>query len=209
LRATGGKFANPSGFALHVDAMHAEDGVYLDRGFEATAEVRLVGARIIGELCCTKGIFNNPSGLALTAERIEADDVYLDRGFTAKGQVRFTDAQVKRQFNATGGDFHNERAGTGKPSADSRATPEPKPGRQYTPNSRKVADCHRSPFSPPLPATVTDRPIHILPADSVFGATHGWLVTVTCRTFALVQFPATQQPQVLLQGAEANSAHFR
>jgi hypothetical protein len=111
LRATGGKFANPSGFALHADAMHAEDGVYLDRGFEATSEVRLVGAHINGELCCTKGIFSNPGGLALNAERIEADDVYLDRGFTARGQVRFNDAQVKRQFNATGGDFHNERAG--------------------------------------------------------------------------------------------------
>jgi hypothetical protein len=111
LRATGGKFANPSGFALRADAMHAEAGVYLDRGFQATAEVRLVGARIVGELCCTKGTFSNPSGLALNAERIEADDVYLDRGFSARGQVRFNDAQVKRQFNATGGDFQNERAG--------------------------------------------------------------------------------------------------
>ena len=111
LRATGGKFANPSGYALHADAMHAEDGVYLDRGFHATSEVRLVGAYIKGELCCSKGIFDNPSGLALDAERIEADDVYLDRGFSARGQVRFNDAQVKRQFNATGGDFHNERAG--------------------------------------------------------------------------------------------------
>lgn len=109
LRATGGKFANPSGFALHADAMHAKDGVYLDRGFEATSEVRLVGAYITGELCCTKGIFDNPSGHALNAERIEAEDVYLDRGFTARGQVRFTDAQVRRQFNATGGDFQNDR----------------------------------------------------------------------------------------------------
>ena len=111
LRATGGKFANPSGFALHADALHAKDGVYLDRGFKATAEVRLVGAHITGELCCTKGTFENPSGLALNAERIEANDVYLDRGFTAKGQVRFTDAQVKRQFNATGGEFRNDREG--------------------------------------------------------------------------------------------------
>jgi hypothetical protein len=111
LRATGGRFASPSGYALHADAMHAEDGVYLDRGFQATSEVRLVGAHIKGELCCTKGTFSNPSGLALNAERIEADDVYLDRGFSARGQVRFTDAQVKRQLNATGGDFHNERAG--------------------------------------------------------------------------------------------------
>jgi len=114
LRATGGKFANPSGFALRADFIHAADGIYLDRGFEATAEVRLVGARITGELCCTKGTFSNPSGIALTAEGIEADDVYLDRGFTAKGQVRFTDAQVRRRLNATGGDFHNERAGAGE-----------------------------------------------------------------------------------------------
>src|SRR5262245_55968350 len=60
-----------------------------------------------------------------------------------------------------GGSFQRQA----KPSADSRAKPDPKRGRQYTPSGRKVADCHRSPFSPPLPATVTDRPIHILPAD--------------------------------------------
>ncbi len=119
LRATGGKFANPSGYALHADALHAKDGVYLDRGFEATAEVRLVGAHIRGELCCTKGTFSNPSGLALNAERIEADDVYLDRGFTARGQVRFTDAKIRRQLNATGGDFHNEHAGEYALDADS------------------------------------------------------------------------------------------
>lgn len=110
LRATGGKFANPSGVALRADALHAKDGVYLDRGFSATSEVRLVGAQITGELCCTKGIFDNPSGHALNAERVVASDVYLDRGFSAKGQVRFTDAQVERQFNATNGEFHNDRA---------------------------------------------------------------------------------------------------
>ncbi|HET7015745.1 MAG TPA: hypothetical protein VFI65_17630 [Streptosporangiaceae bacterium] len=110
LRASGGKFANPSGYALHADALHARDGVYLDRGFEATAEVRLVGATIAGELCCTQGHFDNPSGSALNAERIKADDVYLDRGFRASGQVRFTDAQVSRHFNATGGFFRNDQA---------------------------------------------------------------------------------------------------
>jgi hypothetical protein len=121
LRATGGKFANPSGIALHADAIHAEDGVYLDRGFEAVAEVRLVGCHITGELCCTKGIFSNPSGIALNAERIEADDVYLDRGFIARGQVRLNDARVKRQLNATGGDFHNEHAGEYALDADGLA----------------------------------------------------------------------------------------
>lgn len=109
LRATGGAFAARTAFALRADALTAKAGVYLDRGFRATAGVRLTGANITGELCCTSGHFENPSGEALQAERLVADDVYLDRGFTAHGEVRFTDAQVKRQFNATKGQFRNER----------------------------------------------------------------------------------------------------
>jgi len=107
LRATGGSFASDTEYALHADALRALAGVYLDRKFHATAAVRLVGANIIGELCCTGGIFDNPSGRALNAERIVADDIYLDRGFVAHGEVRFTDAEVKRQFNATRGIMEN------------------------------------------------------------------------------------------------------
>src|SRR5215471_2362516 len=33
---------------------------------------------------------------------------------------------------------------TGKPSADSRAKPEPRRGRSYSFTNRKVTDCHRS-----------------------------------------------------------------
>ena len=101
LRATAGSFASDTAYALHADALRALAGVYLDRKFRATATVRLVGANITGELCCTGGTFDNPSDLALHAERIVADDVYLDRGFEAHGEVRFTDADVKRQFNAS------------------------------------------------------------------------------------------------------------
>ena len=110
LRATGGSFASATEYAIRADALRALAGVYLDRKFEATATVRLVGANITGELCCTAGSFDNPSGRALDAERIVADDVYLDRGFTAQGEVRFTDAEVKRQFNATRGEFRNDHA---------------------------------------------------------------------------------------------------
>jgi hypothetical protein len=85
--------------------------VYLDRGFHATATVRLVGANIIGELCCTQGSFRDPTGRALEAERIVAEDVYLDGGVTARGEVRFNDSQVGRQFNATQGEFQNDRSG--------------------------------------------------------------------------------------------------
>ena len=111
LRATGGSFTSATTYALHADALRAQHGVYLDRGFRATATVRLVGANITGELCCTQGSFRNPSGRALDAERIVAEDVYLDRGFTARGEVRFNDAEVSRQFNATEGEFRNDRSG--------------------------------------------------------------------------------------------------
>jgi hypothetical protein len=111
LRATGGSFASASTYALHADALHAEHGVYLDRGFRATATVRLVGANITGELACTQGSFHDPSGRALDAERIVAEDVYLDRGFTARGEVRFNDCKVSRQFTATDGEFRNDRSG--------------------------------------------------------------------------------------------------
>ena len=110
VRATGGRFASSTLYALHLDALRALGGVYLDRGFHATATVRLVGANITSELCCTQGTFDNPSGRALDAERIVVDDVYLDHGFTAHGEVRFTGAQVGRQFNATSGEFRNDRA---------------------------------------------------------------------------------------------------
>jgi hypothetical protein len=111
LRATGGNFTSTTTYALHADALRAANGVYLDRGFHTTATVRLVGANITGELCCTQGCFDNPGGRALNAERIVAEDVYLDRGFTAHGEVRFTDAEISRQFNATRGDFRNDRSG--------------------------------------------------------------------------------------------------
>jgi hypothetical protein len=111
LRATGGSFASATTYALHADALHAQHGMYLDRGFRATATVRLVGANITGELDCTEGSFRDPSGRALDAERIAADDVYLDHGFRARGEVRFNDSKVSRQFNATNGEFRNDRSG--------------------------------------------------------------------------------------------------
>jgi hypothetical protein len=111
LRATRSTFTSATKYALHADALRAQNGVYLDRGFHATATVRLVGANITGELCCTGGSFHNQSSRALDAERIVAEDVYLDDGFTAHGEVRFNGAEVTRQFNATRGEFRNDRSG--------------------------------------------------------------------------------------------------
>lgn len=115
VRATGGRFssstasASSTPYALQLDGLRAL-GVYLDRGFHATGLVSLVGADITDELNCSCGTFDNQSGRALDAMRINVDEVYLDHGFTARGEVRFSGAQIGRQFNATSGKFHNDRA---------------------------------------------------------------------------------------------------
>lgn len=60
---------------------------------------------------------------------------------------------------------------TGKPSADSRAKPEPKRSRQYSFNDRKMADCHRSTTLHHCLRSPSISLSHILPADSVRLAT--------------------------------------
>ncbi|MDN3029011.1 hypothetical protein [Streptomyces sp. S.PB5] len=107
LRATGAAFSNPDGLALRGDAVRCRAGLYLDRGFRSTGQVRLVGAEIDGELCCTKGVFENPEGRALDATRFHADDAYLDRGFTAHGEVRLAGGKLERQLCCSQGVFDN------------------------------------------------------------------------------------------------------
>lgn len=108
LRAGGGTFGKGGGrWALHADSLRAKTGVFLNKGFGATGEVRLVGADVTGELCCTGGSFANPGGIAFDATRLRAEDVFLDRGFTARGVVAVVGAHLTRQLNCTSGSFES------------------------------------------------------------------------------------------------------
>ncbi|MET9295830.1 hypothetical protein [Streptomyces sp. NPDC003077] len=109
LRASGALFSHPEpkGMSLRADAVHCSGGLYLDRGFRSEGQVRLVGADITGELCCTKGTFENPEGPAIDATRFHADDAYLDRGFTAHGQVCLAGGKLDRQLCCSKGTFTN------------------------------------------------------------------------------------------------------
>jgi hypothetical protein len=77
---------------------------------------------------------------------------------------------------------------TGTPSADSRAKPEPRRGRQYSFTNRKVADCHRSLSLRHSRSRRRYASLHILPAESVRVA-HGSQTKQsgahTCRFCAL------------------------
>jgi hypothetical protein len=80
--------------------------VFLDRGFKAVGEVRLLGVQIGGDLCCRKGRFDVKQGRALLADRAVVNgNVYLNDGFEATGNVRFLGAQIGGTLDCRGGQF--------------------------------------------------------------------------------------------------------
>jgi hypothetical protein len=108
--AKDGKFRNDraNGYALNADGLNCHGDVFLNDGFRATGEVRLIGAKIEGEFNCTDGSFTNPDGYALFADGLTTGMIYLDGKFRALGQVRLARATVDRQLVCTSGVFDNQ-----------------------------------------------------------------------------------------------------
>lgn len=105
----GGHFTNTKadGYALYADRIDVKGSVFLNDRFEAVGQVRLLGAKIGGNLSCTAGHFTNtkPDGNALLAEGIEVTgSVFLRNGFQAEGVVNFTAAAVGGWFQLWGVD---------------------------------------------------------------------------------------------------------
>ncbi|MET7716291.1 hypothetical protein [Streptomyces sp. NPDC005407] len=98
--------ANLRGRALDVERIEAND-IYLDRGFKAHGEVRLVGAQLETQLNCTSGKFQSElAEYALNADDLVArGDVFLNGTFSADGEVRLIGAEIGRELNCTGGRF--------------------------------------------------------------------------------------------------------
>jgi hypothetical protein len=77
---------------LHGDGLQVDNDVYLDEGFSvdvdgAGGEVRLVGARIGGDLFMSGAVLVNKIGPALLADRLQVDNnVFLHKGFNATGE---------------------------------------------------------------------------------------------------------------------------
>src|SRR6266567_7926377 len=79
--------------SLVADGASVKGGAFLREGFRADGEVRLLGARIGGNLDCAGGAFMNHGGDALSADRVNVNgNVFLnkrgDRRFQADGAVR-------------------------------------------------------------------------------------------------------------------------
>jgi hypothetical protein len=92
LLCDGASLRNDSGPALAAyGGLQVGQGVFLRRGFTAAGAgkngaVRLIGARIGGQLDCTGADLRNDSGPALVADGVQAgQDMYVSDGFTAVG----------------------------------------------------------------------------------------------------------------------------
>ena len=93
---------------LLADGMVSEGSVRLDKGFSAKGTVRLLGARIDGNLVCQGGSFENPEGDALSADRLNCKgSVFLRNGFSAKGAVRLLGAMIGSNLDCRRGSFEN------------------------------------------------------------------------------------------------------
>lgn len=103
----GGAFTNPGGIALGADGIRCQD-MWLDRGFVAKGEVRLIGATITRELNCTSGVFDSGRGRdALKMDGFFCGKVFLNEDFRAVGEVCLCNARIATELNCTHGTFDN------------------------------------------------------------------------------------------------------
>jgi hypothetical protein len=115
LRCSGGTFTNKGGYALNADGINVKGNVFLSRlknaegrstPFSAEGEVSLNLAQIDGQLACSGGIFSNPGGYALGAQRaVVKGSVFLRLGFSVDGRVDLEGAQIGGDFVCNSGDF--------------------------------------------------------------------------------------------------------
>jgi hypothetical protein len=93
---------------LLADRLKLTSGLFLNDGFNATGEVRLLSATIGRELNCSGSIFSNAKGVALNADGIDvAGSIYLRDGFNASGAALFLNATIGGNLDCSGGSFSN------------------------------------------------------------------------------------------------------
>ena len=110
----GGRFYNKRGDALAADGVEVSVGIFLSEvpggtgRFHATGAVRLLGAKIGGQLNCIGGRFENPGSNALVADGIEIrGNAQLGDGFHATGAVSLHGAQISDDLSCSGGQFEH------------------------------------------------------------------------------------------------------
>jgi hypothetical protein len=115
LECSGAKFRNLVSHALTLDATSIDGSVTLCnseislRKFRANGEVRMVGAKIGGDLNCIGAIIKNQNGYALNADRLKIEiGVYLNDGFF-EGETRFVAANIGGNLECSRAIFTNSK----------------------------------------------------------------------------------------------------
>ncbi len=93
-------------YALGADGAIISGGAFLSDGFAAVGEVRMLRARISGQLICDGGTFSNPGSHALGLDGVLLDaDLSLGRDFVGNGRVVLNGASVRGTLSCDGGSF--------------------------------------------------------------------------------------------------------
>jgi hypothetical protein len=80
---------------LQGQGLNCKNSIFLNNGFFSNGEIRLLGAKIGGELDCRGATLINTDGYALIADRAEiSGGIFLCNLFSAKGEVRFLGAKI-------------------------------------------------------------------------------------------------------------------
>lgn len=91
---------------LYADRLNCLAGVSLNEEFTSNGQIRLLGATIGGDLVCTKGIFSNPNGRAINAEKIKVDGrVFMGGDLKAWGEIRLAGATIGGDLSFRRGRF--------------------------------------------------------------------------------------------------------
>ncbi|WP_369254302.1 hypothetical protein [Streptomyces sp. R35] len=110
---------NPEGPALNAECLQIKNSVFMTGGFKATGAgtlgaVRLLRARIGGQLDCTGAKFRNPTGPALHAVNLRSEQVvFLRNGFEAtgsgpRGAVRLPRGRIRTSLDCSGATLSND-----------------------------------------------------------------------------------------------------
>jgi uncharacterized protein YjbI with pentapeptide repeats len=92
-----------AGVALVADELQVDGEMLIRSGFRASGEVRLIGARVRGQLNLNGAHLRNKTGRALNADRLTVEgSMFFQEGFIAEGEVRLIGVRVHGQLNLTG-----------------------------------------------------------------------------------------------------------
>ncbi|GAB3671182.1 oxidoreductase [Actinocorallia lasiicapitis] len=83
-----------TGLALNADDLTVDTDVYCSEGFSCSGEARFNGARIGGQLSFRDAKLSNPSGTALSVQRITAEELLLRPAEPVEGVVDYSYARI-------------------------------------------------------------------------------------------------------------------